>query len=51
MTIYCIICKKEIVKYKQDLGDTIMLASASGYICDKCAKEIAMKLIERSILE
>ena len=49
--IRCVMCGVEIVRYKQDLGDTIFLASASGYICDKCAKEIATKLIERSVIE
>lgn len=53
--IRCNICKNIITKYRQDLGDTIILdvpdiESLGTYefiICDNCAKEIAKQLIER----
>jgi len=43
--INCIICKKEIVKYEQDVDDTVCLKQ--GYVCDKCSKEIAQQRIDR----
>lgn len=47
--INCSICKQEIVKYKMDLGDTIILKKNGKefYICDDCAKEIFEQLGDR----
>ncbi|HUS49204.1 MAG TPA: hypothetical protein VMZ91_03515 [Candidatus Paceibacterota bacterium] len=50
MTVNCALCKQEIVKYKMDLGDTIILKIKFGedaFICDGCAKEIARQLLDR----
>lgn len=48
--ISCYLCKSDIVKYKMDLGDTIMIRSLNNeeiYICDDCATKIAIDVIKR----
>ena len=47
--INCSICTQKIVKYKMDLGDTIILEKneKTFYICDDCAKEIFEQLGDR----
>lgn len=47
--INCSICTQEIVKYKRDLGDTVILKInlQDFYICDDCAKKVLEQLIER----
>lgn len=48
--IKCYLCKQEIVKYRMDLGDTIIMTNLNNeeiFICDDCAKKIAKELIER----
>jgi len=47
--IKCCICKREIVKYKIDLGDTIVLEKNGEtlYVCDNCAKEILNQIGDR----
>jgi hypothetical protein len=52
MTYDCYICKEVICKYGLDLGNTIRFGvkSLNGkmiYICDGCAKQIAMELVNR----
>ena len=47
--IQCKICKENIVKYEQDIGDTVELSinDESNYICDECSYLIAKQRISR----
>jgi len=43
--IQCIICNKEIAKYKLDIGDRVQLDQ--GCVCDDCSYIIAVKRLQR----
>ena len=47
--ILCSLCKEMIVKYSMDLGDTITIDAGkeTKYVCDDCAKKIAMQIVDR----
>jgi len=49
MAIHCELCGEMIVKYKMDLGDTVVIevGGVIKYICDDCARDIAKQLIDR----
>lgn len=51
MVIKCKLCKEIIVKYNQDLQDSIYVTykhdTRIDYICDECAKQIAKKVVDR----
>lgn len=49
MVIKCELCEEEITKYEMDAGDFYYkLKEKECYVCDDCAKAIAIALIEQA---
>ena len=47
--IRCYVCRKEITKYYQDTGDTVILKvkGEEKFFCDDCSYKIAKQRITR----